>query len=325
MDFNENSFDIFLLEEQVIKDAKTIMHDFKKKDNPLYKNYKKLVKAYEKLLNDSKKIVKLSDSLQKQLSNASEEIRQQEILKKHDMQAAQRIQSKLIPERRPDFNGFSIASEYIPMNEVGGDFFDYILIDKYKTGFFIGDVSGHGVSASLVTTLIKSAIDNEKEFLANPADLLNSLQKKLLPMLDEKFFTAFYGVFNEKDMTFTYSCAGHLDQLLIKTGTDEVEKLFLKGPVIGFFDYPGFNYSETRLKVEKDDLIVLFTDGLTELFCGPKSYETQYGQNGIIKTIISNKNVKIEELVDLIINDAREHQIDKEFKDDVALIIIKIK
>ncbi len=315
---------MFDSEDEIIMRCREIVRSPEFTDNALLEHYEKLLSKYEKLVNDSKKIIRLSDRLQNGLNKAIDELHRQDILKEYDLQSAKSIQKNLMPDKPPEIEGFSIASIYIPTDEVGGDFFDYTIIDNKSTGFFISDVSGHGVSASLITSLIKSALDMDKKNLKSPSKFMNNLQAKLLPLLEEKFFTAFYGVLNRKNLTLNYSCAGHLDQLVIRNKSNDTEKLFIKGPVIGFFDYPGFSFSQSKVQLFSGDLVVLFTDGIIELFNGPKTYKTQYGHEGLIKVIRNNFEKPVHKLIDLIIKDAQDYQGRKDFEDDIALILVKI-
>lgn len=321
---NPKEFNLFRSEDNLVNEFEDILSNDKYNDNPLIKSCSKLFKGFKKLLSHTKKIIKVSDNLQSKLQQALKELRLKDLLLKMDLKSAERIQKNLLPDKGPDIQGASYSSVYIPMDEVGGDFFDFLEIDENHTGFFISDVSGHGVSAALITSLIKSNLEMTKKNLLSPSNFINELQRKMLPLIEEKFFTAFYGVFNKNNYNFTYTSAGHLDQLVIRSETKKIEKLFLKGPVIGFFDYPGYDFSQANVKLNSGDILVLFTDGIVELFAGTKSYKTQYKQEGIADSVLRNFNKPAEQIVESIIMDAKQYQGKDKFEDDIALIVLKL-
>ena len=120
---------------------------------------------------------------------------------------ARKIQMKLVPSSVPDKR---IAFFYKPMEKVGGDFFDFIkLPSPDKIGLFISDVSGHGVPAALITSMLKGAILQRDDLLEDPASLLMNLNEFLISQSGGNFVTALYGIYNFSDRTFSYANAGH--------------------------------------------------------------------------------------------------------------------
>jgi serine phosphatase RsbU (regulator of sigma subunit) len=184
-----------------------------------------------------------------------------------DLNIARKIQGKLIPTESPlPF----LHSLYYPMMHVGGDFFDFVKFrDPDKIGIFLSDVSGHGVPAAFITTMIKTSIFQSGEKKENPKALLAYLNDVLYEQTGGFFITAFYGIFNRSDCSLLYSNAGHDWPLVI--GQEKINSLTgSRSAPIGIFSNEELelraksfeNSIQTMLPEER---ILFFTDGVTEV------------------------------------------------------------
>ncbi|URA10097.1 PP2C family protein-serine/threonine phosphatase [Thermospira aquatica] len=182
-----------------------------------------------------------------------------------ELELARQIQLQFIPSKPPSRH---FAFYFHPMIQIGGDFFDIRRIDTYKWGVFISDVSGHGVPAAFITSLIKSHLLQSSQ-IHDPAALFYGLNEFLFPFLAGNFVTALYIIYDEEKQTLTYANAGHLDPLLVfPSGSLVPLPFFKRGIPLGVLrnqeiqaidkGYTNHTYHFTEGK------LLLFTDGLIE-------------------------------------------------------------
>jgi sigma-B regulation protein RsbU (phosphoserine phosphatase) len=239
-----------------------------------------------------------------------------------DLFLAKRIQENILPKKNPDFKGVKFFSTYIPVDQLGGDFFDYITIDDDNIGILICDVSGHGVSAAFITSMIKSSTDMSKKQLLSPALFLKRLKKRMLPLLKDKYFTAFYGVIKNKDKCLIYSNAAHVPQLIYRKDCS-VEELYMPSYFIGLFEDEKGDFEEKTVGLSTGDKIIFYTDGLIDTLRTAED-ASQSAMIGKLTKIVCSKNYKNpESLVKNIIDEAKKSSTS--FKDDIALIVSEIK
>ncbi len=321
----ERALDLFEEEENVAEKATWIRKNLKDFKGDLQDEYKTLAKKYKKLLKETKKIVKLSDHLQNKLNVAYNELDKKDKIITKDLLMAKKIQESLLPRQEPKMNFCEFSSFYLPMDQVGGDFFDYIEIDEHNIGVFLSDVCGHGVSAAFITSMIKTYITVDKENVLSPKKFILNLRNNILPLLKDKHFTGLYGVLNTKEKTFTFCNAGHDDQIVIRTKTNAIERIFVKGSIIGYFEFPDDLYHEKTVNLESGDKLVFFTDGATEIFkSGKKTKENQYGMKGLSTCLLKNADKPPKQIIVNILEDIKNFQNKDVFSDDIALIVVQM-
>jgi serine phosphatase RsbU (regulator of sigma subunit) len=199
---------------------------------------------------------------------------------REDADTGRRIQTQLMPERRLDFEPYRASYSLLPAMVMSGDFVDYFAIDKNLVGFYIADVSGHGVSSALVTVLLKSCINRKLERLRResdtailqPARLLAELNHDLLQQRLEKYLTIFYGVLDQTANRLDYSIGGHFPPAVLYDG---VQASFLpgRGPPVGLI--PGASYSGEEISLPQRFALALFSDGILEVLPGADLGERQ--------------------------------------------------
>ncbi|MES0490286.1 MAG: 7TM diverse intracellular signaling domain-containing protein [Leptospirales bacterium] len=217
-----------------------------------------------------------------------------ELLEK-DLDKARRIQKGLIPSLDKNEN---IGCVYLPMEQIGGDYFDIIRFeeDKNKIGIFISDVSGHGVTAALITVMIngviRNAIKNEDsdEILNSPKKFLTLLNENLYSFLDGNFVSAFYGIIDKTKMEIEFSSAAHPPPIVLsesksKTTTQDTRSVHLdfmnispQGPPLGVFAKSvghKVTYKNKIIKLQKDTKLLFYSDGFTDtIFYDYENMET---------------------------------------------------
>lgn len=234
-----------------------------------------------------------------------------------ELKIARNIQEKLIASA-PDIDNVEISTLYKPMEEIGGDLYDFILFEeKNLLGVFISDVSGHGVPAALLTSMVKTLITTGGNYRFEPAKLLKYINEKILEQMNGNFLTAFYGVFDFDKNEVVYARAAHNYPLLL-SGDDLIE-LKGNGKLLGVF--PEIKIEENKINFKKDDLFVFYTDGLTEAVNNDNvDFESEF-----LKILKEMKNKKVNEILDKIYFSLINFKEDFQFEDDVCLICMKIK
>lgn len=178
-----------------------------------------------------------------------------------ELDIARTIQNNLIPDSMPEFPGVDFYSIYKPMDQVGGDLFDFINFhEENKIGIIISDVSGHGVPAALITSMVKTLCITAGEARNSSSGFLQFINNGLVGLSGDNFLTAFYGIYDSFSQIFTYSRCGHCFPLLLRRG--EVSEIKSSGTIMGIMhDIP---IEKREIKLEKGDKIIFYTDGLTE-------------------------------------------------------------
>jgi sigma-B regulation protein RsbU (phosphoserine phosphatase) len=177
-----------------------------------------------------------------------------------ELDVARRIQLSILPREFPESAHFSVAARYVPMTSVAGDFYDYIVADQSQAGLLIADVSGHGVPAALIASMVKLAAASQREHAGEPSKFLSGMNSALLGNTQNQFVTAAYVHLNAEARELRYSAAGHPPMLLLRNGgVTEIEE---NGLVLAAFDFAA--YSNVTHRIEPGDRLLLYTDGVVE-------------------------------------------------------------
>ena len=236
---------------------------------------------------------------------------------------ARRIQEKLIPARSPDE---SIAFLYKPMDQVGGDFFDFIEHDG-KIGIFLCDVSGHGVPAALIASMMKTIVLQAGHRASDPATFMSYINETLQSRTAGNFVTAFYASFQKSSRSIVYCNAGHCSPYVIdQTGVRELEGV--KSVPLGLWSNDELRlrnraFSNVEINLIADSRILFYTDGLTETRCenGDLMFEEGPLQENLVATRQQTSAAAVEDLHRAL---ARFHGSNS-FEDDVCVICLDIK
>ncbi|HIE26698.1 TPA: PEGA domain-containing protein [Candidatus Poribacteria bacterium] len=180
-----------------------------------------------------------------------------------ELSIARQIQMRLLPKEEPHLKGFDISALSEPHSSVGGDYYDFINLDKDRLGIAIGDASGKGVPASLLVTTSRAALRAYMENVGTLADVLVKLNNFVYRDTDsDKFVTLFCCILNVSDKKLIYSNAGHNSPLLYRSKDGSFEALESHGMPLGMFE--GAPYDESEIDLADGDILVIYTDGVTE-------------------------------------------------------------
>jgi phosphoserine phosphatase RsbU/P len=177
-----------------------------------------------------------------------------------ELEVARRMQLSILPAGFPNSASFRVSARYVPMTSVAGDFYDFIVADDKHAGLLIADVSGHGVPAALIASMVKLAASSQRANAADPARLLAGMNAALCGNTQEQFVTAAYVHLDSISGTLRYSAAGHPPMLLLRRG--EVMEISENGLMLAAFDYA--TYTNAERPMEAGDRLLLYTDGVIE-------------------------------------------------------------
>jgi sigma-B regulation protein RsbU (phosphoserine phosphatase) len=179
-----------------------------------------------------------------------------------ELEIARRIQKSILPEQMPQVPGLRIAAQYLPMSQVAGDFYDFLHVGEKRLGLLIADVSGHGVPAALVASMVKVAIAAQAEHADDPAKVMAGLNSVLSGKLQGQFVTAAYLFFDLEKGTACYSAAGHPPMLHYHAAEATVGDVVENGLILGIM--PFASYESRSVSFNPGDRFLLYTDGVVE-------------------------------------------------------------
>lgn len=243
-----------------------------------------------------------------------EELQRQQI----ELSSANEIQMGFLPKEVPKILGYEFYASSIPAKEVGGDFFDFLSYDDGRVGIVIADVSGKSIPAALFMALSCTTVRVCSRWLNQPSNLVSQVNSHIVRYAESgMFFSLFFGMLEPCTGTVTYVNAGHPSPLIIKKN-GEVQELSRTGPIIGFMD--GEDFSEKHITLFEDDLLICFTDGVTE---AKRSNGEMFGKKRLIQIILSHRDKPTKEINDIILSGLSQFAGDTPQFDDISLLIVK--
>lgn len=236
-----------------------------------------------------------------------------------ELEVASRIQKTILPKNITNIYGLQIANYFEPAKEVGGDYYDYTVKDDENVSITIADVSGKGVPAAFLMALGRSILKTLEKQGQSPADNLRNLNQIIYPdITEDMFITMLHSNFNNKTKILTYSNAGHNPLIVYRAKEDKVELHSVKGVAIGFMQ--GYNYKQGELKLEKGDIVLYYTDGITE---AENPNKELFGFERLEKVIYDNRYNDVDTIKENILNEINIFRRDYPQVDDLTFVVIK--
>jgi len=239
---------------------------------------------------------------------------------KRELEIAHSLQTSLLPDKPPQAKGYQIAAISVPAREVGGDFYDFIDVAEGRIGLVIGDVAGKGLPAALFMALSRSFVRAEAIGNLKPPAVLEKANRLISKDAKEGMFvTVFYSILDVLGRKLRFSNAGHNPPLLFRSATGECEELRLPGIALGAFNEAQFQEQDIALR--SGDLVVFYTDGVTE----PINYsQEQFGMERLISLIKNHHQTSAEEMVRMISERVKQFAGDQPQFDDFTLMVVKV-
>jgi serine phosphatase RsbU (regulator of sigma subunit) len=261
-------------------------------------------------------ISQLNDSLEQKVINRTKTIHAQSLELEKQIQIAQKIQSSLLPEAIPYISNAKVSFKYQPMMGVGGDFIDFYYKNKDELILFICDVSGHGVPAAFLATMVKMTIQNCYERMLKPTEALKKIHSSLIGKMSGHFISAIYCSIDLITGVLRYSNAGHLPIIQI-TKDGSAKYISSKGRVIS--EILPVKVEEQVILLSEGDKIILYTDGITE---ARNSDNEMLGEDRLLAIVEENYTQTTNELCNIIYNSVLTFTGDNtgQFTDDITIL-----
>jgi len=195
----------------------------------------------------------------------------------HDLEQAADIQRGLFPQAPPVLPGLELSGRSLPCRSVGGDYFDYIPMADGRVLVVVADVSGKGLAASLLMSSLQARVHALCELQTDVAKLVSRLNHSIKANTpDNKFITGFFAAIDHTTGEMEYSNAGHNAPVVVRHATGQVELLTAGGPVLGIL--PNITYAGGRTRLEPGDLLVMYSDGVSE---APNIKDEEFGEEAV--------------------------------------------
>ncbi len=236
-----------------------------------------------------------------------------------ELAIAREVQNQLYPKFVPKMQSLCLTAHCDPARLVSGDYYDYQQLHDTKIAIAVGDVCGKGISAALLMATIQSSfrmlLRTSPE--CSTSTLVSRMNKQLHAHTSaEKFATFFFGVYDEPTATLTYTNAGHLPPIHIHDGS--ATRLEVNGMVVGAFDFAA--YDESRVSLAPTDLLVFFTDGISE---PENEYGEMFGEDRLVELVVKNGHLEDARLAKMIIDAVKSWTGGGELQDDMTLLLMR--
>ena len=269
----------------------------------------------------------MTENLERLLVVAKEKERLQS-----EIEIAREVQSQLYPRVVPQTRTLRLSAVCQPARMVSGDYYDYETIRDTQIAVAIGDVAGKGISAALLMATLQSSLRTQLQSwlevaaaagsgtvtpMVSTSHVVGRLNTQLHAYTSpEKYATFCLGVYDEPSGAFTYTNAGHLPPVLVRDGVPE--RLDVNGTVVGAFPFSA--YGESRVDMKSGDLLVCFTDGITE---PENEYGEMFGEDRLVDLIARNSHRGEEQIIELVLASVHQWTASEELQDDMTILLAR--
>jgi sigma-B regulation protein RsbU (phosphoserine phosphatase) len=230
----------------------------------------------------------------------------------NELEMARRIQLSLLPGDFPASADFRVAARYVPMTSVAGDLYDYVVAGDGQAGLLIADVSGHGVPAALIASMVKMAATSQRGNSGHPARLLAGMNAALCGNTQGQYVTAAYVFLNARSGELHYAAAGHPAMLILRDGV--VTEVAENGLLLAAAE--SADYSEKTVALKAGDRLLLYTDGLVE---ARNAEGALFGEDAVTAVMRETGKLTADEAADRLITAAQQWA--KLQDDDLTVLI----
>jgi len=257
------------------------------------------------------------------LRGIREQLAGQLLTMQKELETARQIQLSILPAEVPKMEGLDIAARYLPMSSVAGDFYDFIVVDEKHLGILVADVSGHGMPAALIASMLKIALAAQVTHAADPAQVLLGLNQALCGKFQHHFVTAAYLFVDMQKQTLSYAGAGHPPLLLWSRSSGGVRAVVENGLFLGKF--PQATYSSVELPLRAGDWGLLYTDGIPET---TNHSEIEFGTERFKQFLETNESTSADHFADRLLEELSQwsaRDSGDDLDDDITLVAIYMK
>ncbi len=235
-----------------------------------------------------------------------------------ELEIARQIQASILPTVTPEVQNLQIAVQYLPMTAVGGDFYQFLQVDQHRIGILVADVSGHGIPAALIASMMNVAMQSVTSCACTPSEVLCGLNRILCGQLRGQFITAAYLWLDMEARKGLYSAAGHPPLLRWRQGA--LEPIESNGLLFGVL--PDSSYPVRELTLDPGDRYLLYTDGVVD----PENAAGEsFGDRALEQVLYDNQTRTPAELLDRLLKEIPRWQPTSATQpDDITLIVIDV-
>jgi phosphoserine phosphatase RsbU/P len=256
------------------------------------------------------------------LRGIREQLAQQLLAIQKELETARQIQLSILPTYIPKSHGLDIAARYIPMTAVAGDFYDFIFVDEKHIGILVADVSGHGMPAALIASMLKIAFAAQASLAAEPERVLSGLNQALCGKFQHHYVTAAYAYFDMDRRTLTYAGAGHPPLLLWGPSREGVQDVIENGLFLGKFDFAA--YTAVEVPLLPGDRILLYTDGIPET---ENPAQVAFGDERFRQFLVAAQSTSVDQFADELLADVSHWSgrgPGEDLDDDITMVAVNI-
>jgi serine phosphatase RsbU (regulator of sigma subunit)/uncharacterized glyoxalase superfamily protein PhnB len=237
-----------------------------------------------------------------------------------ELEIAKQVQARLFPQKLPGLKTFEYSGLCIQARQVGGDYYDFLDLGGGRLGLVIGDTSGKGIGAALLMANLQANLRSQSAIAWDePRQFLRSVNQLFYEnTTDNAYATLFFAEYEDETRRFRYANCGHYPALLFRRGA-ALECLDSTSTVLGLF--PEWDCSLEERQLFPGDLLVLYTDGITESF---NEAEQEFGEGRLIEILESNRELSCEHLQRLIVDEVQKFS-PHEQQDDITLIVAQCR
>jgi len=239
-----------------------------------------------------------------------------------EMLWARNIQQSMLPRNRPLLPGYQIYGKSIPAHEVGGDYFDYVQSKDSVLHIIIGDVSGKGVPAALIMSILRSLIHTYLEFESSPRDMLSMVNRSLSPDLGPDMFVTLSSIRLDATRNLArLARAGH-EPLMVLRASGEVEHIAPRGTALGLLETERFRgvLEEMTLPLNPHETLLLYTDGVTE---AQNNEHQDFGRARLEALLKAHAHLPPEQLLDAVVQAVHAYKGEVPQLDDITLVVVR--
>jgi sigma-B regulation protein RsbU (phosphoserine phosphatase) len=249
-----------------------------------------------------------------------------------ELEIAREVQNQLFPRSTPASKSLRLQAACAPARLVSGDYYDYLNLEDSQIALAVGDVAGKGISAALLMATVQSTMRTQlragreraatagnggRAATLSTAALVSRLNQQLYTYTPpEKFATFYFAIYDDDTGVMTYTNAGHLPPILVHNGVPS--RLEVTGTVVGAFSFS--EYSESSVQLDPGDLLVCFTDGITE---PENEFGEMFGEDRLTEVVVKNFDRDSSEIVSAVMESVRMWTGSPELQDDMTMLLAR--
>lgn len=238
-----------------------------------------------------------------------------------ELEIAREVQEYLFPQQLPSVPGLDYFGQCRPAREVGGDYYDFLELPEGRLGIAVGDVSGKGVGAALMMASLEASLRALASVVDDPAELMDRVNSLVCQAsAANRYATLFYAQYDPASRRLSYVNAGHNPPIVLRNcaGSCQVLRLETGGPVIGLLPH---RYQRGLFSHEVGDLVVLFTDGVSESMNGRSE---EWGEDRLIEFVKTSHGLSASGAVSRILAAAEAFAAGAAQHDDMTLVVLRV-